>query len=130
MVVWPPGAGVVADLVTGQMVVLTATVLVITAVGVPGRSGQSVTVGAQEVIVTSLVLYTVEVVYDKAVLFLDTGWTGALDVAYPPGEVEVTGQTVVLIGIVLVITAVEVPDRSGQSVTVGAQEVIVTSLVL
>ena len=67
------------------------TVLVITAVGVPGRSGQSVTVGAQEVIVTSLVLYTVEVVYDKAVLFLDTGWTGAL--------VEVTGQTVVLIGI-------------------------------
>jgi len=52
----PLSTGFVADLVTGQMVVLTAIVLVITAVGVPGRSGQSVTVGAQEVIVTSLVL--------------------------------------------------------------------------
>jgi len=77
----PVGAGVVADLVTGQMVVLTGTVLVITAVGVPGRSGQSVTLGAHEVIVTFSVLYIVDVVYDRAVLFLDSGLKGVLDVA-------------------------------------------------
>ena len=52
-----------------------------TAVGVPGRSGQSVTVGAQEVIVTFSVLYIVDVVYDRAVLFSDSGLKGALDVA-------------------------------------------------
>ena len=66
------------------------TVLVITAVGVPGRSGQSVTVGAHEVIVTSLVLYIVDVVYARAVLLLlASGLAETLGVAGPAGAVDV-----------------------------------------
>jgi len=76
--------------VTGQTVVLIGIVLVTTAVGVPGRSGQSVTDGAQEVIVTSLVLYIVDVVYARAVLlFFASGLAEMLDVAWPVGAVDV-----------------------------------------
>ena len=47
------------DIVTGQIVVYAATVTVVTVVCVDSSAGQSVTVGAQLVMVISWVVYTV-----------------------------------------------------------------------
>lgn len=113
------GAGVpVWVRATGQTVVYRETILVVTC-----PRGQLVTLGAQLVIVYTEVAYTVEVV-------IGTVGTGeeADEVAEPKAEdsasvavaVAVTGQTVVEIATVLVVT-----DPTGQLVTVGAQLVIV-----
>lgn len=105
----------VSAAVTGQTVVETAMVSVVT-----DPTGQLVTVGAQLVIVYTDVAYTVDVVIDV----VGTGDEADEDVADPKAEdsvsVAVTGQTVVEIATVLVVT-----DPTGQSVTVGAQLVMV-----
>lgn len=137
-------------------------------------AGQSVTVGAQLVIVISLVVYTVEVVHLGGALEpgaeevtgelplgpaglvtgelplgpagLDDDPAGTLSVGIEPvgavsvgedpagvvdwpaaGVVSVTGHTVVEMAMVEVTTVVE---SAGQLVTVGAQLVIVISLVV
>lgn len=75
-------------------------------------AGQSVTVGAQDVIVSYFVVYAVEVVYSVV-----SGGEFSL-------SVPVTGHTVVYRAIVSVVT-----DPTGQSVIVGAQDVIVLTFV-
>jgi hypothetical protein len=152
-----PAAGVVS--VTGQTVVEMAMVEVTTVVE---SAGQLVTVGAQLVIVISLVVYTVEVVHLGGELDtgaaevtgelplgpagLDDDPAGTLSVGIEPvgavsvgedptgvvdwpaaGVVSVTGHTVVEMAMVEVTTVVE---SAGQLVTVGAQLVIVISLVV
>lgn len=137
-------AGVVPASVTGQTVVETAMVEVTTDVE---SAGQSVTVGAQLVIVISLVVKMVEVVHDcdrlapEEVALTDevppaADWEGELaegagtrgvDVRVEAEAVSVTGQTVVETGIVEVTTEI---DSAGQFVTVGAQLVTVISLVV
>jgi ribosomal 50S subunit-recycling heat shock protein len=158
-------AGVVS--VTGHTVVEMGIVEVTTVVE---SAGQLVTVGAQLVIVISLVVYTVEVVHlggalepgvipaagevtgelplgpaglvtgelplGPAGLEADPAGTdsveedpaGAVSVGIEPaGVVSVTGHTVVEMAMVEVTTVVE---SAGQLVTVGAQLVIVISLVV
>lgn len=146
--------------VTGQTVVEMGMVEVTTDID---SAGQSVTVGAQLVMVYSLVAYTVDVVHEEPLTGVVEPVTSEVPSGIgreddPMGElvgtlatgteefvgktplgagtrgvettvetaVSVTGQTVVEIGIVEVTTDI---DSAGQSVTVGAQLVIVYSLV-
>lgn len=99
---WVAGTEGTSVSVTGQMVVDTATVTVVT-----DPTGQFVTVGAQLRIVETCVVYTVEVVYPCG-LVVGTGVVADGD--------SVTGQTVVDTGTITVVT-----DPYGQFVTVGAQ---------
>ena len=139
-VVEPTSVAVVS--VTGHTVVEIGIVEVTTVVE---SAGQLTTSGAQLVMVTSLVVYTVEVVIWTGVVI-----NGVEAVEVPAGEligktplglvpvgrgveptsvvvVSVTGHTVVEIGIVEVTTVVE---SAGQLTTSGAQLVMVTSLVV
>lgn len=155
-----PGVAVAAS-ETGQTVVETAIVLVTTSID---SAGQSVTVGAQLVIVCSVVVKMVLVVISTevgvtrgvsvrtsepgvspavvvvassgvspgtpAAVESDTG-VGVCSGGVGPSVVRVaaseTGQTVVEMATVLVTTEM---DSAGQSVTVGAQLVIVCSVVV
>ena len=143
----PVGSGVeptsvVVVSVTGHTVVEIGIVEVTTVVE---SAGQLTTSGAQLVIVTSLVVYTVDVVIWTGVVI-----NGVEAVELPAGEligrtplglgitetdnelvavtvVSVTGPTVVETGIVEVTTVVE---SAGQLTTSGAQLVMVISLVV
>lgn len=118
--VWPP---LPSAAVTGQMVVYKLITSVVT---LPILDGQSVTVGAQDVIVYTCVVYTVDVVMGVVA----GGGTAGVDVAavWPPLlSVSVTGQMVV---VTLITSVVTLPILAGQSVTVGAQDVIVYTCVL
>lgn len=95
---------------TGQIVVETGIVFVVT-----DPTGQFVTVAGHLVIVSTRVVYTVEVVYSSGE---DVGELGVV-------SVSVTGQIVVETAIVLVVT-----EPTGQFVTVAGHFVIVSTRVV
>ena len=104
--------GAEVDSVIGQIVVETGIVFVVT-----WPTGQFVTVEAQLVIVSTEVVYIV--------LTVDPGGTDIIGVVKGAEVDSVTGQTVVEIAIVFVVTW-----PTGQFVTVEAQLVIVSTEVV
>ena len=93
------------------------TVVVVRTSEVTFPTGQLVTVGLQDVIVYVVVTRIVDVTYPGS----DSG-TNCVEVGLEPGfSVSVTGQTVVEMAMISVVTW----PLPGQLVTVGAHEVIV-----